>query len=120
MTGEDKVRLGGMALENGVLVQGPTAWACAVRLPSGGLRVAAELKRFRASGVRSPLLRGPARLFEQFSVLPAIRRRRLLERAPRLGARPSRRAALARDPPPRDRAATPPRNRRAQPRAARG
>jgi uncharacterized protein YqhQ len=74
MTGEDKVRLGGMALENGVLVQGPTAWACAVRLPSGELRVAAARKRFCASGVRSPLLRGPARLFEQFSVLPAIRR----------------------------------------------
>ena len=74
MTGEEKVRLGGMALENGVLVQGPTAWACAVRLPSGELRVAAGRKRFRASGVRSRLLRGPARLVEQFSVLPAIRR----------------------------------------------
>jgi len=69
-----KVRLGGMALENGVLVQGPTAWACAVRLPSGELRVAAERKRFRAAHVRSPLLRGPARLFEAFSVLPAVRR----------------------------------------------
>src|ERR1035437_2564311 len=74
MTSEEKVRLGGMALENGVLVQGPTAWACAVRLPSGELRVAAAKKRFRASHVRSPLLRGPARLIEQFAVLPAIRR----------------------------------------------
>ena len=32
-----KIRLGGMALSNGVLVHGPTAWACAVRLPDGGL-----------------------------------------------------------------------------------
>ena len=74
MAAEEKVRLGGMALENGVLVQGPTAWACAVRLPSGELRVASDWKRFRASHVRSPLLRGPARLVEAFSVLPAIRR----------------------------------------------
>jgi uncharacterized protein YqhQ len=71
---EEKVRLGGMALENGVLVQGPTAWACAVRLPGGELRVATGRKRFRASRVRSRLLRGPARLAEAFSVLPAVRR----------------------------------------------
>ena len=70
----EKVRLGGMALENGVLVQGPTAWACAVRLPNGELRVAAQKKRFQASHIRSPLLRGPARLAEAFSVLPGIRR----------------------------------------------
>ncbi len=74
MESEEKVRLGGMALENGVLVQGPTAWACAVRLPSGEMRVAADRKRLRASRVRSPLLRGPARLVEQLAVLPAIRR----------------------------------------------
>ncbi len=74
MTGEEKVRLGGMALENGVLVQGPTAWACAVRLPSGDIRVVARRKRFQASRVRSPLLRGPARLAEAFAVLPGIRR----------------------------------------------
>ena len=32
----DKVRLGGMALANGVLVHGPRYWACAVRLEDGG------------------------------------------------------------------------------------
>jgi len=74
MAAEEKFRLGGMALENGVLVQGPTAWACAVRLPNGELLVAADRKRFRASQVRSRFLRGPARLIEAFSVLPAIRR----------------------------------------------
>ena len=74
MAAEDKVRLGGMALENGVLMQGPTAWACAVRLPNGKLRVVAQKKRFKASHVRSPLLRGPARLAEAFLVLPGVRR----------------------------------------------
>jgi uncharacterized protein YqhQ len=63
-----------MALENGVLVQGPTSWACAVRLPNGDMKVAARKKRFVASKVRSPLLRGPARLAEAFSVLPLVRR----------------------------------------------
>ena len=29
---EEKVRLGGMALVNGVLVHSPHAWACAIRL----------------------------------------------------------------------------------------
>ena len=63
-----------MALPNGVLVHGPTAWACAVRTPEGELRVAAERKRFRASEVRNPLLRGPAKIAEVFSVLPPLRR----------------------------------------------
>jgi uncharacterized protein YqhQ len=92
MAGEEKVRLGGMALENGVLVQGPTAWACAVRLPNGELRVAARRKRFQASRVRSPLLRGPARLAEAFAVLPGVRRALPEARLP--FQRPRVRAAL--------------------------
>ena len=28
----EKIRLGGMALANGVLVHGPNAWACAICL----------------------------------------------------------------------------------------
>jgi uncharacterized protein YqhQ len=64
-----------MALPNGVLVHGPTAWACAVRLPDGTLRVVADRKRFRAAGVRNPLLRGPAKLLEVFAFLPLVRRR---------------------------------------------
>src|SRR5437016_279094 len=43
---EDKVRLGGMALANGVLVHGPTSWACAVRTDAGELKVVARRKRF--------------------------------------------------------------------------
>src|SRR5262245_22438522 len=72
---EDKIRLGGMALVNGVLVHGPHSWACAVRTRDGELKVAAEYKRFRAAEVTNPLLRGPARIAEVFSLLPQVRRR---------------------------------------------
>jgi uncharacterized protein YqhQ len=71
---DEKLRLGGMALANGVLVHGPTAWACAVRLDDGELRVASARKRFRAADVKRPLLRGPARLLEAFAVLPEMKR----------------------------------------------
>jgi uncharacterized protein YqhQ len=64
-----------MALPNGVLVHGPTAWACAVRTPKGELKVAAERKRFRAADLERPFLRGPARLVEIAYLLPRIRRR---------------------------------------------
>jgi uncharacterized protein YqhQ len=70
----DKVRLGGMALGNGVLVHGPTAWAAAVRLPDGELKVVARRKRLQASRVRNPVLRGPARLAEAFALLPQVKR----------------------------------------------
>jgi uncharacterized protein YqhQ len=63
-----------MALANGVLVHGPTAWACAIRTDDGELKVAAERKRFRAADVGTPLLRGPARLLEAFAVIPELRR----------------------------------------------
>jgi uncharacterized protein YqhQ len=72
---EDKIRLGGMALPNGVLVHGPTSWACAVRLPDGTLEVLADRKRFRAAEVETPFLRGPARIAELFALLPEVRRR---------------------------------------------
>lgn len=68
------VKLGGMALANGVLVHGPGSWACAVRLPDGTLKVASARKRLRGDGVRSPFLRGPARLLEALAVLPEVRR----------------------------------------------
>jgi uncharacterized protein YqhQ len=72
---EETLRLGGMALANGVLVHGPNAWACAVRLPDGTLKQESDLKRFRAAKVEQPLLRGPARLLEVFTLLPEVRRR---------------------------------------------
>jgi uncharacterized protein YqhQ len=71
---EKKVRLGGMALANGVLVHGPTAWACAIRHPDGRLEVVGEPKRFVASKVTTPFLRGPARLAEAMWLLPQVKR----------------------------------------------
>ena len=68
------MRLGGMALQNGVLVHGPTAWACAVRTTDGDLKVVARHKGFTASSVRSPLFRGPARIAEVFALRPPVKR----------------------------------------------
>ena len=70
-----KIRLGGMALANGVLVHGPTAWACAIRAPSGEIKVASARKRLFAPGVQAPFLRGPLRLAESFAMLPQLRRK---------------------------------------------
>jgi len=63
-----------MALRNGVLVHGPTSWACAVRLPDGTLKVAARPKWLVANKIESPFLRGPARLAEAMAVLPAVKK----------------------------------------------
>jgi uncharacterized protein YqhQ len=62
-----------MALANGVLVHGPRAWACAVRTDSGELKVVARRKRLRAARVTNPLLRGPAKMAEAFSLLPVVK-----------------------------------------------
>ena len=72
---DEKLRLGGMALRNGVLVHGPTTWACAIRLPDGSLKVAAERKRLIGNRIQHPILRGPARLAEAVAVLPALKRK---------------------------------------------
>jgi hypothetical protein len=70
----DKLRLGGMALPNGVLVHGPTSWGCAVRRPDGTIEVAAERKRFVSDERTPPFLRGPLKLLEAMAVLPSVRR----------------------------------------------
>jgi uncharacterized protein YqhQ len=70
---DEKLRLGGMALANGVLVHGPTAWACAIRTEGGQLKVVAKHKRLRSSKVESPLLRGPVRLLDAMAIIPEIR-----------------------------------------------
>jgi uncharacterized protein YqhQ len=70
---EEKIRLGGMALPNGVLVHGPHSWACAIRHEDGRIEVAAARKRLQASRIQSPLLRGPARLVEALALLPQIK-----------------------------------------------
>jgi uncharacterized protein YqhQ len=73
--GEESVRLGGMALENGVLVHGPRYWACAVRRDDGEIEVASGLKPFRSTEVRSGVLRGPLKIAEVFALLPVVRGR---------------------------------------------
>ena len=70
------LRLGGMALRNGLLIHGPTSWAAAARTPDGLIEVASGPKPVFSRGAlgRMPLLRGPLRLAEAFAVLPAARR----------------------------------------------
>ncbi|HET9592704.1 MAG TPA: DUF1385 domain-containing protein [Solirubrobacterales bacterium] len=73
----EKLRLGGMALRNGLLIHGPTHWAAAVRKHDGGIEVASERKPELAPGLvaKLPGLRGPVKLAEAMLVLPLARRR---------------------------------------------
>ncbi|HKP90259.1 MAG TPA: hypothetical protein VJT75_09820, partial [Thermoleophilaceae bacterium] len=72
----EKLRLGGMALRNGLLVHGPTHWAAAVRTRAGEVKVASGRKPEVSSGVagRLPGVRGVARLAEAFAVIPLVKR----------------------------------------------
>ena len=72
----DKLRLGGMALRNGLLVHGPTHWAAAVRTPDGQVKVASGRKpelSTRSVG-RLPGVRGVAKLAEAFALVPMVKR----------------------------------------------
>jgi uncharacterized protein YqhQ len=71
---EEKIRLGGMALANGVLVHGPTAWAATVRLDDGTLRTASGRVPRLGRGTSLPILRGPVRIGESLALLPVVRR----------------------------------------------
>jgi uncharacterized protein YqhQ len=70
----EKLRLGGMALQNGVLVHGPRTWGAAVRLPDGTIKTASGPKPRLGVGDSVPLVRGAMRLAEAFAVLPAMKR----------------------------------------------
>jgi uncharacterized protein YqhQ len=73
---EDKLRRGGMALRNGLLVHGPTHWAAAVRTDAGELKVASGRKPDlggRASE-RLPGIRGVVKLAEAMAVIPLVKR----------------------------------------------
>jgi uncharacterized protein YqhQ len=69
------LRLGGMALRNGLLIHGPTSWAAAARDQAGEIQVASGRKPALAPdlAVRVPLLRGPLRLGEAFLLIPTVR-----------------------------------------------
>ena len=75
MAKKEKIRLGGMALPNGVLVHGPHSWACAIRHEDGRIEVASARKRFQAARVQNPFLRGPVRLVEAIALLPQVKRK---------------------------------------------
>jgi uncharacterized protein YqhQ len=81
---KQRLRLGGMALRNGLLIHGPTHWAAAVRGPDGAIQVASEPKPKLAPGLaaRAPGLRGPLKLAEALAVLPMVRRRLRTARLP--------------------------------------
>lgn len=69
-----KLRLGGMALRNGLLVHGPSHWAAAVRTRAGDVKVASGRKP-RLQGVDGvPGVRGVVRLAEAVAVIPLVKR----------------------------------------------
>jgi uncharacterized protein YqhQ len=72
---KEKIRLGGMALPNGVLVHGPHSWACAIRDEDGRIEVASARKRFQAARIQNPFFRGPLRLAEAIALLPQVKRK---------------------------------------------
>jgi uncharacterized protein YqhQ len=80
----EKLRLGGMALRNGLLIHGPTHWAAAVRDSEGEVQVASERKPELAPKLagKVPGLRGPLKLAEAMAVLPLVRRRLPAARLP--------------------------------------
>jgi uncharacterized protein YqhQ len=82
--GSQRLRLGGMALRNGLLIHGPTHWAAAVRNRNGSIDVASEPKPELAPqlAARLPGLRGPLKLAEAIAVLPLVRRRLPAARLP--------------------------------------
>jgi len=71
---ELKLRLGGMALRNGLLVHGPTHWAAAVRRRDGTIEAASGHKP-RLKGVDKVAgVRGVVRLGEAMLVIPLVKR----------------------------------------------
>jgi uncharacterized protein YqhQ len=78
------LRLGGMALRNGLLIHGPTSWAAAARDQGGEIKVASGRKPVLAPelAARVPLLRGPLKLTEAFLLIPLVRLRLRAARLP--------------------------------------
>jgi len=72
----DKLRLGGMALRNGLLVHGPTHWAAAVRAPGGEIKVASGPKPSLGGKAAEdvPGLRGVLKLAEAMAVIPLVKK----------------------------------------------
>ncbi len=68
-----KIRIGGMAMENGVLFQTPRFWSMAIRNEDGSINVSSgEKKGLARSDIlkKVPLLRGLASLTDAVTILP--------------------------------------------------
>jgi hypothetical protein len=71
----EPLRLGGMALANGLLVHGPAHWAVAIRGADGAIRTASGRKpRLRLLAGGLPGLRGLAGMGEAVAVIPLAMR----------------------------------------------
>ena len=90
---EDKLRLGGMALRNGLLVHGPTHWAAAVRTTPARSRWPRGASRASAAAPRSacPGVRGVIKLAEAMAVIPLVKRALPAARLPMQDAAHARR-----------------------------
>jgi len=86
---EEKLRLGGMALRNGLLVHGPTHWAAAVRTPEGELKVGSGPKPDLGgkASEKIPGVRGITKLAEAVAVIPLVKRALPQARLPMQDAR---------------------------------
>jgi uncharacterized protein YqhQ len=71
---QEPLRLGGMALRNGLMLHGPTHWSAAVRLDDGTIKVASGRNRAVPSVGGTPILRGAVRLAATMATLPKMRR----------------------------------------------
>jgi uncharacterized protein YqhQ len=71
--GAEKLRLGGMALRNGLLVHGPSHWAASVRAPDGTIRTASGRKPRLTAADEVPGVRGVVRLAEAFALIPMVK-----------------------------------------------
>jgi uncharacterized protein YqhQ len=69
-----KLRLGGMALRNGLLVHGPTQWAASVRRRDGTIATASGRKPRIHGFERIAGVRGVIRLGEAMAVIPLVKR----------------------------------------------
>jgi uncharacterized protein YqhQ len=73
---EEKLRLGGMALRNGLLVHGPTHWAAAIRTEAGEIKVASGRKIGLGGKAAEavPGVRGVLKLAEAMAVVPLVKK----------------------------------------------
>ena len=69
-----KLRLGGMALRNGLLVHGPTHWSASVRRRDGTIGTASGRKPRITGFEKVPGARGVIRLGEAMVVIPLVKR----------------------------------------------